>query len=74
MFQSTLPVKGATHEAYRAAREAGFQSTLPVKGATGNLDIKSGGKYVSIHAPREGSDDDEKVLAIGTVSFNPRSP
>ena len=35
-FQSTLPVRGATHRAHREPKAIqAFQSTLPVRGATG---------------------------------------
>ncbi len=57
IFQSTLPVKGATCDDVVDITDGQFQSTLPVKGATNyrgglGLDI-----HISIHAPREGSDD-----------------
>ena len=57
VFQSTLPVWGATNPAsVCTARNIGFQSTLPVWGATvyrGGLRHKPD---ISIHAPRVGSD------------------
>ncbi len=34
MFQSTLPMKGATKDNAKAAKPSKFQSTLPMKGAT----------------------------------------
>ena len=58
VFQSTLPVKGAT-TGYIMASESLliFQSTLPVKGATcGSRLNRAGWRDISIHAPREGSD------------------
>ena len=56
-FQSTLPVRGATHDYFTSALPAPqFQSTLPVRGATTfNLRIDNG-VLISIHAPRKGSD------------------
>ena len=61
MFQSTLPVKGATYDTARDAFIAPFQSTLPAKGAT--VDARSGARagLVSIHAPSEGSDPNIQV-------------
>ena len=58
MFQSTLPVKGATCLNEGEPRVFNkFQSTLPVKGATLSNVVKHPEWKVSIHAPREGSDD-----------------
>ena len=57
IFQSTLPVGGATSP-YRASylSHGLFQSTLPVGGATGRRDEDSRIQKISIHAPRGGSD------------------
>ena len=57
LFQSTLPVRGATFWTIAGTPELTlFQSTLPVRGAT----VEGGEKYyirkISIHAPRAGSD------------------
>ena len=44
-----------------------FQSTLPVKGATQLFYADGWGNFISIHAPREGSDRDtaKKPIIIG---------
>ena len=56
VFQSTLPVRGATLVYSDFSQVAKFQSTLPVRGAT-PLSVAVLGPYsISIHAPREGSD------------------
>ena len=57
IFQSTLPVRGATRKRPRAGQSPkGFQSTLPVRGAT-IAPLNWGAYfYISIHAPRAGSD------------------
>ena len=34
-FQSTLPLRGATHTSHHPCWDAKFQSTLPLRGATG---------------------------------------
>ena len=57
-FQSTLPVKGATYTVVlQTGMSAWFQSTLPVKGATPKSLDTVPFYEVSIHAPREGSDE-----------------
>ena len=57
-FQSTLPVRGATRTLlFLCVNPCVFQSTLPVRGATGAKHYAElANKYISIHAPREGSD------------------
>ena len=56
LFQSTLPVWGATDQrVITIAREA-FQSTLPVWGATLKRLTLMMIRRISIHAPRVGSD------------------
>ena len=56
-FQSTLPMRGATHTDPRArANWCEFQSTLPMRGAT-NKPIKADyRRIISIHTPHAGSD------------------
>ena len=57
LFQSTLPVWGATAQSlYGAAEDEEFQSTLPVWGATRCRDCIHRLGDISIHAPRVGSD------------------
>ena len=57
LFQSTLPVWGATIPARIPLGPVRFQSTLPVWGAT-QMTARCGcPAYVSIHAPRVGSDE-----------------
>ena len=56
-FQSTLPARGATVAALSEKSGISFQSTLPARGATNWDDInKAYSEYISIHAPRTGSD------------------
>ena len=75
MFQSTLPVRGATQQDTSQQRGEGFQSTLPVRGATRQTEHQIEIVTVSIHAPREGSDTaDPTDAGTGASSFNPRSP
>ena len=57
LFQSTLPVWGATVCSWRVAPASGiFQSTLPVWGATQTGRGVCNYSRISIHAPRVGSD------------------
>ena len=56
-FQSTLPVWGATIMQQTALMRFGFQSTLPVWGATLQYNAVVHLAFISIHAPRVGSDD-----------------
>ena len=55
-FQSTLPVWGATLAVLALAFSPVFQSTLPVWGATDTTAMAVDYIYISIHAPRVGSD------------------
>ena len=69
LFQSTLPVRGATFVmVYSLIDYSLFQSTLPVRGATTRLLELSTFLQISIHAPRTGSDNltsfDDAVLGI----------
>ena len=58
LFLSTLPARGATSGFTSTASAQEFLSTLPARGATnGTLHYDTGG-FISIHAPREGSDLD----------------
>ena len=56
LFQSTLPVRGATPRGKPATVSVKFQSTLPVRGATRGDGGMVPSARISIHAPREGSD------------------
>ena len=56
LFQSTLPVWGATSGPCVFKADAQFQSTLPVWGATERSAVRRYERGISIHAPRVGSD------------------
>ena len=56
LFQSTLPVWGATRNFRTNFAFSLFQSTLPVWGATEYKQAAEDGVVISIHAPRVGSD------------------
>ena len=73
-FQSTLPAGGATVVLVLECVRPKFQSTLPAGGATwfrGHLVFAD---YISIHAPRGGSDVVGAGIGLATADFNPRSP
>ena len=55
-FQSKLPLWGATPSVYGKGTALSFQSTLPVWGATYCILYSAMVLYISIHAPRVGSD------------------
>ena len=51
-----------------------FQSTLPVRGATQHRQVQQGRSFISIHAPRAGSDVKPFLSSPAIAYFNPRSP
>ena len=55
-FQSTLPARGATKGGEGRGKACKFQSTLPARGATRRIMPGGGAIFISIHAPRTGSD------------------
>ena len=74
-FQSTLPARGATVcSDTRSHLQDTFQSTLPARGATWDYISEAYGAYISIHAPRTGSDLTFPDFRIRKNNFNPRSP
>ena len=75
LFQSTLPVWGATRPIYvNIDPITQFQSTLPVWGATMQKARCENNSWVSIHAPRVGSDTLPPGRRPRNMGFNPRSP
>ena len=51
-----------------------FQSTLPAGGATGVREVSGDSDFISIHAPRRGSDFGFLRVVNMAINFNPRSP
>ena len=51
-----------------------FQSTLPVRGATRFILLSPFTPLISIHAPRAGSDEIDRLIDRPQIDFNPRSP
>ena len=75
LFQSTLPVGGATWRAtVFGLMQLEFQSTLPVGGATTGGVPRALHRDISIHAPRGGSDDGEGGAEGGTQGISIHAP
>ena len=74
IFQSTLPLRGATLSCSRFHSPFLFQSTLPLRGATLLHNDCRHPRYISIHAPLAGSDWFEFPQPESLANFNPRSP
>ena len=74
LFQSTLPVGGATGRLMALDLSQLFQSTLPVGGATAHAAPACRPGFISIHAPRGGSDLHQVFKQWIDGDFNPRSP
>ena len=51
-----------------------FQSTLPARGATRTIKKSCKNIWISIHAPRTGSDAVKVRKSLQFFYFNPRSP
>ena len=75
-FQSTLPVRGATCGSLQiATNPKPFQSTLPVRGATGFANRPLCQTCaISIHAPREGSDETHGLINFLQTGFSIHAP
>ena len=56
------------------SKAQGFQSTPPARGTTSVFDQKMSEMYISIHAPRTGSDVLEERIGELKQNFNPRPP
>ena len=74
LFQSTLPVWGATTLPLESWTHLPFQSTLPVWGATVIEDHAIMAGPVSIHAPRVGSDRQQRSVLPDDRRFQSTLP
>ena len=74
IFQSTLPVRGATSPRRSVQVAVRFQSTLPVRGATSTIASITFICWISIHAPREGSDPPWRVVLLPPWGFQSTLP
>ena len=66
-FQSTLPLRGATHDREKDDMTYEFQSTLPLRGATQNVGSQEYPIWISIHAPLTGSD--VQLISCKAIQF-----
>ena len=74
-FQSTLPVRGATTLwAATSCVPMDFNPRSPCGERRGCSENHVVNRYISIHAPRAGSDPARLVLRSVGCDFNPRSP
>ena len=74
-FQSTLPARGATLQQWQGRLPNRFQSTLPARGATVFTSFSVAlPNYISIHAPREGSDRSPTRMLFSACSFQSTLP
>ena len=67
LFQSTLPLRGATPAGIFIMAPLEFQSTLPLRGATQGAVECTPDAPISIHAPLAGSDRNNKTGEIINV-------
>ena len=74
IFQSTLPIQGATRMQETFTLKILFQSTLPIQGATAADAGYTKSYQISIHAPNTGSDFNiGPEMCKPSFDFNPRS-
>ena len=75
LFQSTPPARGATSpRRVHLPGHLAFQSTPPARGATIIYNHPQQSRNISIHAPREGGDENPLPNSRRTRHFNPRPP
>ena len=74
VFQSTLPVRGAT--AVRPDDDIAVLISIhaPREGSDFPMLYDAYAAFISIHAPREGSDGHAVEVFVPKGHFNPRSP
>ena len=74
LFQSTLPLRGATYSYWISPSVQIFQSTLPLRGATFSMRLVQHIVSISIHTPLAGSDGTARPWSRPCGNFNPHSP
>ena len=75
LFQSTLPVRGATAGRSTSTTTSRFQSTLPVRGATrGDPPSTAAVSGFQSTLPVRGATVSIWCMMIPVTNFNPRSP
>ena len=74
LFQSTLPLRGATLPVSDSTRSVLISIHAPLAGSDGRVPYARHSHTISIHAPLAGSDDKCDDGAASICYFNPRSP
>ena len=74
VFQSTHPVRGATHMRHRLQAYGTISIHAPREGCDMHVERVVLGGWISIHAPREGCDIDMFSRLAIAHHFNPRTP
>ncbi len=74
IFQSTLPVWGATLPLCPATKDRAISIHAPRVGSDDDASFTGFVEGISIHAPRVGSDSVPLMLSTPLLNFNPRSP
>ena len=74
IFQSTHPLRGATHLYFLHDAHMGFQSTHPLRGATGTMSSMPGPLGFQSTHPLRGATALTANRDIAIVNFNPRTP
>ena len=73
VFQSTLPMKGATIDRAILAAALLFQSTLPMKGATKSVGDMAEIQTFQSTLPMKGATQSQRHFSHSNIGFNPRS-
>ena len=74
VFQSALPLRGATARRQKAHRDNVFQSALPLRGATYSQAMNQTALNISIRAPLAGSDLAQRRRGARAVRISIRAP
>ena len=73
-FQSTLPMRGATHHPRSPGGPGNFNPRSPCGERQRIRMVQAAALAISIHAPHAGSDRRLMTMATTKGDFNPRSP
>ena len=74
VFQSTLPMRGATVSGEGQTQDGQISIHAPHAGSDHDASVVAVGTVISIHAPHAGSDWMYAGTLLRTFYFNPRSP
>ena len=74
LFQSTLPMRGATLVTVDFRRYPAISIHAPHAGSDAGTQLALNIYGISIHAPHAGSDPSDVSISFTSCDFNPRSP